>query len=254
MKKIFLSLSLLAAVLLQSVNAQMSVGTSAAPNANAVLDLVSSNQGLLLPRVALSSTTSASPLSAHVAGMHVYNTATAGTYPNNVTPGEYYNNGTKWQKLLSESDLVVSVAALGSGANVSNNNTWVYSGTSLTLPPGKWQVNVTVLLVSSDGSNVRTLNSNEFWWVWASFSDSSTTLAQSADLTSNAQAVGSITSNSSQGLLTGSMVLNNRTGGNKTYYFMGKIASSNNAIAGSILSKFCWSNNGENIITYQRIY
>ncbi len=93
MKKIFLSLSLLAAVLLQSVNAQMSVGTSAAPNANAVLDLVSGgNRGLLLPRVALTSTTAYAPLTAWVAGMEVYNTATAG----DVTPGIYYCDGNRW--------------------------------------------------------------------------------------------------------------------------------------------------------------
>ncbi|WP_025761171.1 hypothetical protein [Dyadobacter tibetensis] len=67
-------------------------GTSSLPNANAILDLESANKGLLLPRVALSSTTLAAPLSAHVAGMAVYNTATTG----DVVPGYYYNDGSKW--------------------------------------------------------------------------------------------------------------------------------------------------------------
>jgi hypothetical protein len=64
-------------------------------NANSVLEMESTNKGMLLPRIALSSTTSASPLTAFVAGMTVYNTATAG----DVTPGYYYSDGTKWVKM-----------------------------------------------------------------------------------------------------------------------------------------------------------
>lgn len=61
-------------------------------NGNAILELESANKGLLHSRVALSSTAEAIPLSAHVAGMMVYNTATA----NDVVPGIYYNNGARW--------------------------------------------------------------------------------------------------------------------------------------------------------------
>lgn len=74
-------------------------------NANAVLDLNTTsgtaNKGLLLPRVALTAITSASPLAAHTAGMHVYNTATAGTGDAKVVPGEYYNDGTQWVRISS---------------------------------------------------------------------------------------------------------------------------------------------------------
>ncbi len=61
-------------------------------NANAVLDVESTDKGLLLPRVELTSTANAAPLTAHVAGMAVYNTATAG----DVTPGFYFNDGAQW--------------------------------------------------------------------------------------------------------------------------------------------------------------
>jgi hypothetical protein len=74
-------------------NGNMGIGT-ATPNADALLDVSSTTKGLLLPRVALTSTTSFAPLSAHVAGMTVYNTATAG----DVVPGTYQNDGTKWVK------------------------------------------------------------------------------------------------------------------------------------------------------------
>jgi hypothetical protein len=81
-----------------SVNAQVRIGGMDNPNPSAVLDLNADDAtndgelGLALPRVELTSTTSSSPLQVHVAGMIVYNTATE----NNVTPGTYYNDGTKW--------------------------------------------------------------------------------------------------------------------------------------------------------------
>lgn len=61
-------------------------------NANSLFELESTNKGLLLPRVALTSTTSFAPLAAHVSGMTVYNTATTG----DVLPGIYSSNGIKW--------------------------------------------------------------------------------------------------------------------------------------------------------------
>jgi hypothetical protein len=66
--------------------------TGNAPNTNAGLDVDFSNKGVLIPRVALTNTASFLPLSAHVAGMIIYNTATTG----DVKPGFYYNNGFNW--------------------------------------------------------------------------------------------------------------------------------------------------------------
>jgi len=91
MKKILLT----AALALYGLNAasQAKIGNNPGTvNSNAVLELESANQGFLQPRVALSSTASPAPLSAHVAGMGVYNTATA----NDVRPGSYINDGTRW--------------------------------------------------------------------------------------------------------------------------------------------------------------
>jgi hypothetical protein len=72
--------------------------TGAPPNASAGLDVDFTNLGMLLPRVALTGTANSAPLAAHVAGMMVYNTATAG----DVTPAFYFNDGTRW--ILCESD------------------------------------------------------------------------------------------------------------------------------------------------------
>lgn len=80
------------------VVAQVRIGGLVAPNSAAILDLnatdVSNNasKGFALPRVTLTSTTSASPLATHVQGITVYNTATSA----DVLPGVYMNDGTQW--------------------------------------------------------------------------------------------------------------------------------------------------------------
>jgi hypothetical protein len=93
MKKIFLTLTLAVGIM---ASAQVRIGgTGTSVDANAILELQSSTKGLLFPKVELTGTANVAPLSAHVAGMTVYNTATAGE----VTPGLYANSGTAWVKL-----------------------------------------------------------------------------------------------------------------------------------------------------------
>lgn len=84
--------------------AQEGFGT-ASPNKDAAVDLTSTNKGLLLPRIALTALTLATPLSANVTGMLVYNTATNGSAPNNVFPGVYFNDGSKWVRFNDNSNL-----------------------------------------------------------------------------------------------------------------------------------------------------
>lgn len=115
MKKIFnpAVLLVLAIMAFTNLHAQVGIGTTA-PNADAELDITSTTRGLLLPRLALTNTTSPAPLTADVAGMVVYNTATAG----DVTPGFYYNDGTDWIRL-------------GGGAT---SNDWTITGNAGTNP------------------------------------------------------------------------------------------------------------------------
>jgi hypothetical protein len=75
-----------------SQNVGISAAGSPAPNANAGLDVNYTSKGLLIPRVALTTTAAATPLDSFVAGMLVYNTATA----SDVKPGFYYSDGTRW--------------------------------------------------------------------------------------------------------------------------------------------------------------
>jgi len=76
-----------------SVFAQVKIGNNPRSiNKDAVVEMESTNKGMLLPRLTLSSTANATPLSSFVEGMFVFNTATA----NDVTPGMYYSDGAKW--------------------------------------------------------------------------------------------------------------------------------------------------------------
>jgi hypothetical protein len=61
-------------------------------NPSAGLDIDFPSKGFLITRVALTSLSSFAPITDHIAGMLVYNTATVA----NVTPGIYFNDGTKW--------------------------------------------------------------------------------------------------------------------------------------------------------------
>jgi trimeric autotransporter adhesin len=103
-------------------NAQMKLGSNpTTTNSNALLEMETTNKGLLLPRVALTSTTAFAPLSAHVAGMAVYNTATAG----DVTPGYYFSDGSKWVK--------VADAATAGGSNIYTANGTLTSARTVTM-------------------------------------------------------------------------------------------------------------------------
>ncbi len=82
-------------IAISTAYSQVGIGTTN-PNADAALDITSSNQGLLLPRIALTATNNPTPLSAHVNGMVVYNTSTSGSSTFSVSPGFYFNNGSRW--------------------------------------------------------------------------------------------------------------------------------------------------------------
>jgi hypothetical protein len=90
--------------------AQVGIGTGAsAPDASAQLEVKSTSRGFLPPRVALAATNNASsPITSPVEGLIVYNTATAGTAPNNVTPGFYYYSGSAWVRMADRKSTVIA--------------------------------------------------------------------------------------------------------------------------------------------------
>ena len=131
MKKLILSASFAFALLATSNTfAQQGFGTNK-PDKSAAVDIVSSKRGLLIPRVALTSTDSnnlqSGPIANPAHSLFVYNTATAGSGATAVTPGFYYwerddaslagtNWAGKWVRFTStnnERDVIVQAAANG---------------------------------------------------------------------------------------------------------------------------------------------
>ncbi len=96
------------------VSAQAALNLSGnPPHASAAFDIDFTNKGLLIPRVSLTQTTSASPISSPATSLMVYNTASV----NDVTPGYYFWDGNKWVRFFD-----------------SNTRPWLLSGNSGTNP------------------------------------------------------------------------------------------------------------------------
>ena len=104
-RKVLLSACIVLAF--QMMSTAQSVGISSAvitPDVSSMLEIQATNKGLLIPRVALTATNAAGPITSPATSLMVYNNATAGTAPNNVTPGYYYWNGSIWVRFLGASE------------------------------------------------------------------------------------------------------------------------------------------------------
>ena len=95
------------------------IGTSN-PHPSARLHISDNARGLLIPNVALDSTTDVTTVSSPATSLLVYNTKTAGTGVTAVSPGFYYWNGSKWVRL--------AISGAGGG------NAWRLRGNSGTDP------------------------------------------------------------------------------------------------------------------------
>lgn len=82
-------------------HAQVGIGTFA-PDKSAELDVSSINKGLLVPRLSLTSTAVSTPIVGIPAqSLYVFNTSTTA----DVTPGFYYWDNSKWNRVLNSSDV-----------------------------------------------------------------------------------------------------------------------------------------------------
>jgi hypothetical protein len=123
MKKLSLLILLISISFMSAFSQGVGINnTNSAPDASSMLDVSSTNKGLLLPRLALTQTTSASPVTSPVTSLLVYNTATV----NDVTPGYYYWNGSAWVRFISGSTANLTFNNSGSGSASGT----VYNGTT----------------------------------------------------------------------------------------------------------------------------
>jgi len=118
MKKIYAFTVMLFIFFTNSIaQGNVGIGTNSPDNSakleiSTASDPAADKKGLLIPNVALTATNSAAHVVSPATSLLVYNTATAGTAPNNVSPGYYYWDGTKWVRMVN------SVKAQN-GANIS---------------------------------------------------------------------------------------------------------------------------------------
>ena len=116
MKKILLT-ALVAFATLSSTEmlAQHGFGTNN-PDKSAAVDIVSTKRGLLIPRVELTSTIVAAPVTAPANSLLIYNTGSAG----DVTPGFYYWEVNKWVRVMSSNIAKTSSVIDGVTTNVTS--------------------------------------------------------------------------------------------------------------------------------------
>ena len=111
-----------------------------------------------------------------------------------------------------------------------HSNGFKSTGSYIALPPGKWQVNVAMLIPYNPGSSNAGLTANDWLWVRSSFSESATDVTVSPDVLS-----GGITKYASAnfqgptpgnvgyvtrfGMLIGTVIINNTSLATKTYHY-----------------------------------
>lgn len=122
----YLALTILSIQFTIWASAQVGIGVSGSVNSSAKLEVTATDKGFLPPRVALTSTNTASnAISNPATGLLVYNTATAGTSPSNVTPGFYFYDGARWQRVINQQpDATVTFDGTNPNSGASN-----FSGT-----------------------------------------------------------------------------------------------------------------------------
>ncbi len=159
------------------LSAQTGIGTIT-PNSSAKLEVYATNKGFLPPRISLTGATDVSTIASPATGLLIYNTAIAGTSPNNVMPGYYYWNGASWVQisngLIIDSSKTTSFTLSSSDNNKlflisSSSNVTVTVPSSLSagfscqiIQTGAGMITIagsSVTLYSSNGFNTRTTNS-----------------------------------------------------------------------------------------------
>lgn len=102
MKNIFLLVCVLFPFVVLKTLGQVGIGTTN-PHQSSVLDIQSDSKGMLIPRIQLEITTNATPVNNPENGLMVYNTKDT----NDVVPGFYYWENTKWLKIQDKNDVSV---------------------------------------------------------------------------------------------------------------------------------------------------
>jgi hypothetical protein len=139
-----------------------------------MLDVYSTTKGLLIPRIALTSTTTAAPVTSPEASLLIYNTATAG----DVTPGYYYWNSTKWVRLVGGTDPEKNFNTVTKSANATLLKT-----ENMVLASGDITLTLPVITSADNGLAITVKNTGTFTDLITIAGNSGATVDLSANVT-----------------------------------------------------------------------
>lgn len=147
MKNKLLATAFFVGVLNAYSQSQVGIGTRT-PNASSQLEIVSSDKGVLFPRLSLTSTTDNTTITqGNVNGLFVYNTNTQ----NDVTPGYYYWYTNKWLRFASNADIAAESGVeihdnkVKLGGNLTRSTIITQNGNPFTIATGGSNLNITGL-------------------------------------------------------------------------------------------------------------
>ncbi|GAB4452398.1 MAG: hypothetical protein OHK0036_13950 [Bacteroidia bacterium] len=207
-------------------NGNVGIGTTI-PNNSALLHVSATNKGVIFPKVGLTGATDniTVPVSTPTDdGMLLYNTSTAGTGTNAITPGYYYWQNNRWTKFQTSGYAGIVFGSLYTTApnHISAvTPAWQYTNAYIDLPPGKWIVYSYQLITpynTSTSSQGWDVASPAAIWVRTSLSNSSITFSFSSDIIGSPFISGSVVYPSNFGMTSGAVYVVNNSGTVKRYY------------------------------------
>lgn len=195
-------------------------GSGATAHASALLDLDDvaggNNKGLLIPRIPLTAINAAAPVTSPATSLLVYNTASASSGTNAVSPGYYYWDGTKWIRFAYTASGSSSTAwdLLG---NAGTNSTTNFLGTTDNVDLVFKRNNVRAGLINTSntsfGNGALNPSSSAVWNTAFGVSALAANTTGNNNTAVGAQALGATTSGSGNTVVGERCMQNNLTGG-----------------------------------------
>ena len=137
------------------------------------------------------------------------NTSKIGVPTGGITNQVLVSNGADdptWETRIAIKSPII--AALSGISKTITNQAGEYTGSFIILPAGKWSIQINMLL--PDGL--------QSYWLRTLFSESSSSGTMTSDVVGGGQASG-YKSNTVYDMLNGTIIINNTSGGDKTYYY-----------------------------------
>ncbi len=117
-----------------SSQAQIKIGDNPTiVNNAALLELESTNKGILMPRISLTGTQDVTTIPSPTTGLLIYNISTMGVSPNNVAPGFYYYDGMQWKAFVSTTTVVGAESKAGQFLRFGIDSQTINASTEVSL-------------------------------------------------------------------------------------------------------------------------